>query len=223
MFRFLARTFGLAERESKAFTPEMAGDASPRPAVSVAAAPVHVLLDDGLVRLVDGHLTFAAPDGREEQVRLDEVSQLSIFGGAGVTSPCLRELMRRGIPGIWRSPTGYYLGQTVDLSGQLAAVRRAHCRAVDEGARALAIACTLVHAKLLNARGLLRRNTASAPETLHALRKYAKQAERASSLGELLGLEGAGAAAFYAALPEMIAPARRKDFPWGRPPPPATN
>jgi CRISPR-associated endonuclease Cas1 len=191
------------------------------------AAPVHVLLDDAVVRLVDGHLAVAVPEAPERRVRLDEVGQLSLFGAASVTSPCLRELMRRGIPVVWRAHGGHYVGQSADLSGRSAAARRAQYRAADDPVRALAIARTLVRAKIINARGLVRRGAENAPAALDALGRLARQAGEAASLPALLGTEGAAAAAFYAVLPELIAAARRPDFPWDgrrrRPPADALN
>jgi CRISPR/Cas system-associated endonuclease Cas1 len=103
---------------------------------------LHVLLDDAVVRLVDGHLAVAVPDAPERRVRLDEVGQLSLFGAASVTSPCLRELMWRGIPVVWRAHGGHYVGQSADLSRRGAAARRAQYRAADDPVRALAIART---------------------------------------------------------------------------------
>lgn len=198
------------------------GDAAPP-----VSAPVHVLLDDGVVRLVDGHLAVAAADAPERRVRLDEVCQLSLFGAANVTSPCLRELMRRGIPVVWRSHGGHYVGQSADLSGRGAAARRVQYRAADDPVRALAIARTLVRAKIVNARGLVRRRAVDAPAVLDALGRLARQAGAAASLPALLGTEGAAAAAFYAVLPELIVAARRPDFPWDgrrrRPPTDALN
>ena len=51
-----------------------------------------------MVSLLDGHLAFRAPGEQAVVTRLDEVAQLSLFGTAAVTTPCLMELMRRGIP-----------------------------------------------------------------------------------------------------------------------------
>lgn len=161
-----------------------------------------------------------------ERVRLEEVCQLSLFGTAGVTSPCLRELMHRGIPIVWRSPSGHYVGQSVDLSGQSAAVRRAQYRATDDPVRRLAIARVLIRAKIVNARGLLRRSTADASKSLVELHNFAQKAERADLPG-LRGIEGAAAATFYAAMSDMIAVVRREDFRWDgrrrRPPTDAVN
>lgn len=212
MLGFLTRVLGKRAGDPAAVAADLKGERTqPAP---VAAAPVHVLLDKGLVRLVDGHLAFAAQGASDKLIRLDEVSQLSLFGEAGVTSPCLRELMRRGIPIVWRSMGGYYVGQTADLSGRSASARRAQYRTADDPDRALAIARSFVHAKIINERGLLRRNSARDKAPLEELRRLAAKAERVSSLPELLGVEGAAAAAFFAALPEMIAAARRSEFPW---------
>jgi CRISPR-associated endonuclease Cas1 len=214
MLQVLARMLA-ARKQDASKSASVINEAAPlRPPPILAAAPVHVLRNEGLVRLVHGNLAFVAPDEVQEQVRLDEVAQLSLFGEAGVTSPCLRELMRRGIPVIWRSAGGHYVGQTIDLSGQSAAVRRAQYRAADDPERKLEIARVFVRAKIVNARGLLRRSAARPRRTLNELHRLAARVQHASTRPELLGTEGAAAVAFYARLPDLIAPARRADFPW---------
>lgn len=206
--------------------------APPAPFVPLpeAAAPdsaaLHVLAEDGLVRLEDGFLVARRGDGAAARMRLDEVAQLALHGHAGVTTPCVMALLTRGIPVIYRSATGFYLGQTVDLSGTLAAVRRAQYAAAADPQRCLAIARALVAAKLGAARAMLRRHAVSgaAPLRLATLRR---DAEAAGSLASLLGIEGSAAALYFAALPQMIAPARRSDFSFSgrrrRPPGDAVN
>ncbi len=178
-----------------------------------AAASVHVLRDDGLVRLVDGHLAWEAPGSAPQKVRLDEVAQLSVLGRAGVTTPCLIELMRRGIPVLWRTASGHYAGQSVDLSGRTSAVRRAQYRAAADPERSLAIARALIRAKILGQRGLIRRGIGANTTAAARLARLAGRAAVADGAA-LLGVEGTAAAIFYAALPQLVVEARRPVFPW---------
>jgi CRISPR-associated protein Cas1 len=211
MRRFLAKWISGGQEQEPA---ARVGPDLQLPEPLLSAAPIHVLRDDGLVRLVDGHLSWQAADGATEQVRLDEVAQLSLFGNAGVTSPCVRELIGRGVPVIWRSPSGHYVGQTADLSGGAAAARRAQYRAADDPARRLAIARVLVEAKIVNARALLRHGDRQSRATMRELSRLAKRTASAPTPAALLGIEGAAAAAMYAVLPQLVSPARREDFPW---------
>src|SRR5690606_8581363 len=66
---------------------------------------------------------------------------------------------------------------------------------------------SLVRAKILNSRTLLRRNWRGeeAPDSaLQALRRFAQQTTRVSSLAELLGVEGAAAAMYFRQFVNMI-------------------
>jgi CRISPR-associated protein Cas1 len=69
----------------------------------------------------------------------------------------------------------------------------------------LSIAQTLVAAKIVNMRGLVRRRAAlGGRECLEVLRYQARHAKTAPTLDTLLGLEGAATAQYFAAWPAMI-------------------
>jgi CRISPR/Cas system-associated endonuclease Cas1 len=121
-----------------------------------AGSPVHVLDQEARVRLDDGMLLIERPDTKPVRLRLFDVLSVSLHGPAGITTPLVHALLAEGIPVIWRSPSGYYLGQTLDLSGRTARTRRAQYNAQGMPL-AIDIAPRLVAAKLLNMRALLRR------------------------------------------------------------------
>ncbi len=162
-------------------------DAEPDPIETAATAPIHIVADDALVRLVEGRLELRHGDSTDS-VPLHEVAQLSIHGEAGITSPALRELMRRGIPVVFRSRGGYYAGQTADLSGISTAVRRAQYAAAADPVRRLELARATIAAKIGNARGVLRRRNGSAA-VLRSLARLAQEAATADRIERLLGLK----------------------------------
>lgn len=176
---------------------EATADAEPPP-IETATAPIHIVADDALVHLAEGRLEIRRGDATET-VPLHEVAQLSIHGEAGITSPCLRELMRRGIPVVFRGRGGHYAGQTADLSGISAAVRRAQYAAAADPARRLDLARATIAAKIGNARGVLRRRNGEAA-VLRSLARLAQDAVSADRIERLLGIEGAAGAAYFPAL-----------------------
>ncbi len=180
-------------------TPTVVTEDDAGPAVPAISAPVHIIADDALVGLADGRLELRRRDAPSETVPLHEVAQVSIHGEAGITSPCLRELMQRGIPVVFRSRTGYYAGQTADLSGISAAVRRAQYAAASDPARRLELARAFIASKIINARGVLRRRDGS-DAVLRSLGRLAQDAASADRIERLLGIEGAAGAAYFPAL-----------------------
>ena len=56
-------------------------------------AALHVVVDEGLLRLSAGRLALTLEDGSERTFRLHELAHVSIHGSAGITTPALRALM----------------------------------------------------------------------------------------------------------------------------------
>jgi len=141
--------------------------------------------------------------------RLGEVSQLVLMGNIYVTTPCLQELMSRGIPVTWMSHGGWFTGHTIGTGHKNVELRTAQYRASFDERHCLAIARGLVEAKILNARTLLRRNWRQddKPEALlDGMKQDAEAARRARALPELLGLEGNAAARYFGAFANLIKP-----------------
>lgn len=172
----------------------------------LATAPIHVTDSAAHIRLDDGLLSIERPDAPPLRLRLPEVQSLSLHGRAGLSTPCLHALLEEGIPVIWRSATGYYLGQTADLSGHSAAVRRVQYAAQDTPL-ALALARRLVGGKVANMHAVLRRRAVLGPSVQSAaaaLPGLAARAAVATDLDTLRGFEGAAAATYFGCWPTLL-------------------
>jgi CRISPR-associated protein Cas1 len=182
--------------------------AATRAAEATAAfvSPVHVVDPEAHVRLDDGLLVIERPSQPLVRLRLPDVLSVSVHGRAAITTPAVQALLAEGIPLIWRSQSGYYLGQTLDLSGQTARARRLQY-AAQGTPLALDLARRLVAAKLNNMHALLRRR---APESQRArtaaaaLAQAAPGVARADTLDTLRGIEGAASAAYFACWPCLL-------------------
>lgn len=174
----------------------------PRP-LAVAreeALPVYVQARGAKVAKKGEVLEISVEDQKVSSARLAEVSQLVLLGNVYVTTPCLHELMSRGIPITWHSFGGWFLGHTVGTGHKNVELRTAQYRESFDDKTCLHIARSLVQAKILNCRTLLRRNWRGEDKPAAAvdgLKRDAEQVLRATSLAELLGIEGTAASRYF--------------------------
>jgi CRISPR-associated protein Cas1 len=176
---------------------------APRPLAAShdLALPVYVQASPARVRKRGEVLVIQTEEAGEATARLIDTSHLVLIGAVDVTAPVLHELMRRDIPVSWDSGSGWFLGHTIGTGHRNVELRTAQYRASFDPTFCLRLARGLVASKLRNCRTLLRRNTRenTAPEApLGSLRRAARAVDEAKNLGELLGVEGNGAAVYFA-------------------------
>jgi CRISPR-associated endonuclease Cas1 len=172
--------------------------------ISPVAAPLHIYSGSAMVR-VDNGVVVVEREGEPRFERpIELVSAVHIHGWATITSPCIGQLISQGTPVIWRGVTGYPIGCASPMHQAGLEARRAQYAAVGTP-RGFAIARAFVAAKIVNMRGLVRRRAAlPGRECLAALQNHARQAQYATTLDMLLGIEGTATARYFAAWPEMI-------------------
>lgn len=176
------------------------------------ALPLYVQARGAKVAKSGENLVVSVKDEKVMSARLPETSQVVLMGGVYVTTPCLHELMWRGIPVTWHSHGGWFYGHTMGNGHKNVELRTAQYRASFDDSVCLRFAKDLVRAKILNCRTLLRRNwkgPAGSHDILIELRDDSRRAARARSLSVLLGVEGTAAARYFRALPAMISEALR--------------
>lgn len=135
--------------------------------------------------------------------RLLDVSQLCVFGNVQVSSQLLRELFAREVPVCWFSYGGWFAGIASGLPSKHVELRRRQVAIAGHGG--LAIARRVVAGKIRNSRTLLRRNGREpSAQALLRLKEGETAALAASSVAELLGVEGAAARTYFERLPSML-------------------
>jgi CRISPR-associated endonuclease Cas1 len=169
--------------------------------------PVYVQASPARVRKRGELLVIQTEESGETAARLIDTSHLVLVGAVDVTAPVLHELMRREIPVSWYSGSGWFLGHTVGTGHRNVELRTAQYRGSFDPAFCLRLARGLVSSKLRNCRTLLRRNTrenTSLEASLGGLRRAVRAVGEAKTLGELLGVEGNGAAIYFAGFSAML-------------------
>ena len=178
------------------------------------ALPMYVVRQGGVVGKSGDRLTVKAKQEIVADARLLDISNLSVFGNVQITAQATRELLDRTIPIFHFTYGGWLKGVTWTMGHKNVELRIAQFRAADSRLASLAVAQSVVIAKLRNSRVLLRRNHPEPPEAaLREIKRLAASALTADSLQTLLGIEGAAARVYFSHFGSMLrAKAKSFDF-----------
>jgi CRISPR-associated protein Cas1 len=169
------------------------------------ALPLHVQSQGGTVGRTGDSLRVTPKDGEPVEVRLRDVSQLSIYGQVQVSTQAIRALCEHEIPLSFFSFGGWFYGLLQGLGHRNVLLRRLQHATAADPARCLPIARSIVEQKIRNQRTLLRRNSQEVPaQSLQMLRHLARKAREAASAEELLGIEGSAARVYFSRFGEML-------------------
>ncbi len=161
----------------------------------------------GRVLNIEGH------DYPRQEVRLHEVSHVSLYGNIQITTQAIQALCEEEIPVAFFSMGGWFYGMIQNMGIRSAYLRREQFRLADSPSFCLQFARALVAGKIRNQRTMLLRNHVEPPETVLVQMKCLEQdARRAQSLDQLLGIEGNGARLYFESFAGMIKVGRQD--PW---------
>ncbi len=187
-------------------------DLAPRP-IAVGqdeALPLVVQSQRARINKQGDTLKIADEEQGDTTVRLNEVSDVALFGNVSITTPALTSLLDREIPVTFHSHGGWFRGIAHGVGHRNVEVRTAQYRAsFDDGFR-LRFARDLVAAKIVNQRTILRRNwrgeAGDRTTVLARLNTARRSATRAAGVNELMGMEGDAAATYFRAFAGLLAP-----------------
>ncbi len=187
-------------------------DLAPRPITVGADEALPLVVQSQRARIMKDGETLKIADEKQgdTSVRLNEVSDVALFGNVSITSPALATLMDRGIPVAFHSHGGWFRGLAHGTGHRNVEVRTAQYRASFDEGFCLRFARVLVAAKIVNQRTILRRNwrgdEADRKEALNHLTASRRTAEHADTIPALLGVEGDAAAVYFRAFAGLLAP-----------------
>lgn len=171
------------------------------------ALPLHIQAQGARLGKKGSCLVVRPRDAPQTEVRLKDVSQVSLYGNVQVSTQTIRVLCERGIPLCYFSWGGWFYAMVQGLPHGNVRLRRAQFAASADGQRSLRIARSIVTQKIKNQRTLLRRNNPDVPaQALQLLRELARKAAAADSPATLLGLEGSAARTYFASFTGMLRP-----------------
>lgn len=165
--------------------------------------PLYVTVQGATVRKTAERLRVTKGTDVLAEVRLADVSSVSVFGSVEITTAAAAALMATGTPILYYSYGGWFRGMTSAAQSQNAPMRQAQYRASLDQEQRLRAARWIVSGKIHNSRLLIRRNL-SKHDALPTLSRYSKAARHAATQAELLGIEGSAARLYFQALGDML-------------------
>lgn len=150
-------------------------------------------------------LVVKEKDKKIQEIRLKDVSQVNLFGAIQVSTQAIQTLLSEEIPLVYFSFGGWFHGMTQPVGLKNIMWRREQFRMADRPDFCLGLARELVAGKIRNQRTMLQRNHIEPPpETLRFMRSLIWDAEKATDLASLLGIEGIAARAYFEQFSGMI-------------------
>lgn len=168
-----------------------------------AARPLYVTEQGTRIGVSKGRVTVSQQKQVLQEVRLIDVSQISIYGNVQISSQAMRAMFDRRVPVCWFSYGGWFQGIAHGLPSKHVDLRR---RQVAIAAQAgLPIARKMIEGKIRNSRTLLRRNSRSEVKPiLEQLKATADQTDDVDTIESLLGVEGAAARLYFSGFSAML-------------------
>ena len=168
-----------------------------------AARPLYVTEQGTRIGVRKGRVTVSQQKEVLQEVRLIDVSQVSIYGNVQISSQAMRAMFDQQVPVCWFSYGGWFQGIAHGLPSKHVDLRR---RQVAIAAQAgLPIAQRMIEGKIRNSRTLLRRNSRSEVKPiLEQLKATADQTDDVDTIESLLGVEGAAARLYFSGFSAML-------------------
>lgn len=165
--------------------------------------PVYVTEQGAFVGVSGGRLRVRKDRENLVDVRLIDISQLSLFGHVQVSSEALTRLWTHGAPVLWFSYGGWLRGWAQGEPSRYVELRRRQVVVHAQGG--LGIAQAMIAGKIRNSRTFLRRNArAGVGHTLEQLAAMEREAHRVASRPSLMGIEGTAARLYFGQFSQMI-------------------
>ncbi len=140
-----------------------------------------------------------------QEVRINEICQLNLLGNIQLSTQAIQALCEQQVPIGYFSQGGWFYGVTHGLGVKNIYLRREQFRLADVPGFCLRLARALVAGKIRNQRTMLQRNHVEPSRSaLNFMKNMQQDAERATELDELLGLEGNAARVYFQNFPGMI-------------------
>jgi len=164
---------------------------------------VYVTKQGSQVRADGGRIAVHDVEGDEGELAsfpVEKLDTINVFGGVNFTTPFVARANEHGIVLNYFTQNGNYRGSFVPEKNTIAEVRRAQYALPTEDE--LAIARSMIAAKVRNARTLLGRKGVRGTEVLKDL---GVRATRVGSKDDLRGVEGEAAERYFDRLDETLA------------------
>jgi CRISPR-associated protein Cas1 len=164
------------------------------------------------------HLIVKKDDIVINRIPIHAVRQVVVCGNVQVSTQALQTLIESEVPVSYVTAHGKFIGSFSPAPKKCLSLREAQFRVFDDPAKCLTLAKAVVRAKLCNQRALLMRSLrgddsrGSDEPAARDLYNMIQSVDSAASIESLLGMEGQGAALYFAEFGRFLRSKHAFDF-----------
>ncbi len=191
--------------------------------MTVLQNTLYVTTPEAYLRLEGETVCVMIEDQKRLQVPLHHLSAFVLFDHVMLSPALLGRCAEDGRSVVWLNRSGKFSARLEGPVNGNILLRQAQFRAADDAAQTLRLARAVVAGKLRNSRQVLMRGAretddpAERDSLVRTSRLIANQVRKIPATGDLdalRGLEGDAARLYFDALPQVMKPAVRADFPF---------
>jgi CRISPR-associated protein Cas1 len=164
------------------------------------------------IRLLGGYFIVKYKDGMEKQIPKETLESISIFGNISISTQCMEECLKKGIPINYFSKRGAYFGRVESTRHVNIFRQKEQFRLTEDKEFSLGLAKRLIAAKIHNQKVILRRYIKQenniCQECIKNIMIAERKINRCVNHNELMGYEGYASKYYFRGLEELI----QKDF-----------
>lgn len=167
------------------------------------------ITENGAVMGIDGgYFAVSHKNGLLHRIPKETLESVALFGNVSITTPCVRELLERGIPVSYFSGRGSYFGCLESTRHNNIGRLKQQIFLSENNDFSLKLAASIISAKIQNQLVLLRRYGRDSPADLDDEIKMMRNANdkviRSVSSEEIMGYEGMAAKYYFSGLAKVI-------------------
>lgn len=160
--------------------------------------------------LADNYVVVKHHDGMLTKMPLETLESVYIYGQPQISTQCMTECMRRGVPISFYSKGGIYFGRTQSTRHVNVAGQRMQA-GLKDGLFSLEMGKKILQSKIHNQAVLLKRYARSREKDISAtyeqMKYYIKKISDSKEISQMMGYEGIAARQYFSCLGELVEPA----------------
>lgn len=167
------------------------------------------ITESGSVMNIDGgYFVITHKDGELHKIPKETLESVAMFGNVSITTPCVRELLERGIPVSYFSSRGAYYGRLESTGHKNITRLKSQIYRSDDEEFSISIAKRIIYAKICNQITVLRRyarnRSVDISDSISMMKISRDKTVSAVSSEELMGFEGTAAKYYFAGLSKLV-------------------
>ncbi len=170
---------------------------------------LYMVEDGAQIGIRENYITAKYGDGMVKKIPVETLESISIFGRSQITTQCIQECLKRGIPISYYSKHGSYFGR-LQSTGHIHVKRQRLQAGLPDTEFALELAKKIIRSKIHNQSVILKRygksrnlDVSDAYTHMNILMKKLPQCD---SVSQIMGYEGSAARVYFKMLGKLVEP-----------------